>query len=98
MDIDELGKLVHAHREVLVNRYQVKRLALLNPSACKDHKPHAPVDVLVEFSVKPTIKSYRGLQLHLEDLLQLRVTLITPEVLNTRKPAPETGYELADLL
>jgi predicted nucleotidyltransferase len=82
----------------LTQRYQVKRLALLDPSACKDHKPHAPVNVLVEFSAKPTIKSYRGLQLHLEDLLQLRITLVTPEVLSARKPTPETGYEFAELL
>ena len=94
MHIGELGKLIHEHRGVLARRYQVQRLALLDPETVDSLPPRAPVRLLVEFAIRPTIKSYRGLQLHLEDLLQAKILLVTPEVLNVRGPADGSLLEL----
>lgn len=66
-----------------IRAFGVSRLALFGSVARDEARPESDVDVLVEFAPgEKTFDHFMGLALLLEDLLEHRVELLTPESLS----------------
>lgn len=89
---DDVVKVLKSRRTAC-KRYGVKSLALFGSAARNRLRKTSDVDILVNF-VQPTWVNYIGLKLYLEDLLDRKVDLVTPDSL---KPAVRPSVE-RDLL
>ena len=70
----------HRHR---IDALGVRRVGLFGSFVRGDQKPESDVDLLVEFEPgRKTFDNYMQLAFLLEDLLQRRVELVTPEALS----------------
>ena len=76
MKRDELLELLASHQAELV-RLGVRSLALFGSVARDEGGPDSDVDLLVEFEEGQTFDRYASLASFLEDLLGLRVDLVT---------------------
>lgn len=77
---EEALRLLAEHRQDLAE-FGVVSLALFGSVARDEARPDSDVDVLVEFSRPATFDGYMGLKLYLEDLLGVRVDLVTTRAL-----------------
>jgi uncharacterized protein len=79
---EELENRLHAHREAIC-QFGVKRLGLFGSFRRNTQTEQSDVDFLVEFLPgKKTFRNFMGLAFFLEELLQRRVELVTPESLS----------------
>lgn len=72
---DEALRLLQAHKEEIVSRFGVKRLALFGSTARDEARADSDVDVLVDME-NPTLRSFMGLKFFLEDALHTPVDLV----------------------
>jgi predicted nucleotidyltransferase len=72
-------RLLGEHAERLRRNYGVRSLRMFGSFARDDATPASDIDFLVEFDGAPTFKGFMGLKFALEDLLGLRVDLVTPD-------------------
>jgi uncharacterized protein len=78
---DAVRRIVAAEPEI--RRFGVRRLALFGSVLRNEARPDSDVDLLVEFGPgQKTFDHFMGLALFLEDLLERRVELLTPESLS----------------
>ena len=78
---DAVQRIVNAEAEI--RRFGVRRLALFGSVLRNEARPDSDVDLLVEFAPgEKTFDHFMGLALFLEDLLEHRVELLTPESLS----------------
>jgi predicted nucleotidyltransferase len=82
-DVDARAVL-EKEAETLRRRFAVRSLFLFGSAARGQAGPASDVDVLVEFNGPPTFDRYMDLKFHLEDLLGLRVDVVTPAALKPR--------------
>jgi predicted nucleotidyltransferase len=69
--------------EAEICSFGVQRLALFGSVLRDEAHPESDVDLLVEFAPEQkTFDHFMGLALYLEDLLERRVELVTPESLS----------------
>ena len=68
-------------RRVTLEQLGVKSLALFGSSARDDARPDSDVDLLVEFSRPVGLFEFVRLKLVLEEILECRVDLVTPDAL-----------------
>lgn len=69
--------------ETEIRAFGVLRLALFGSVARGMAGPDSDVDLLVEFDpAKKTFDNFMGLAIYLEDLLERRVDVVTPEFLS----------------
>lgn len=66
---------------LLHSQYGVEHLSLFGSVARDEAKSKSDIDVLVEFSPPPTFDRFMNLKFFLEDLLHLRVDLVTKDAL-----------------
>jgi predicted nucleotidyltransferase len=79
---EELENRLHAHWEA-IRHFGVQRLRLFGSFKRNAQSEQSDVDFLVEFLPgKKTFKNFMGLAFLVEDLLQRRVELVTPESLS----------------
>ncbi len=83
---DELKKIINQHRETLEQRYKVSRIAIFGSCVRGEQTDESDIDILVEFK-EPVGFTFIHLADFLEDLLQTKVDLITPDAIkpNRRK-------------
>ena len=84
MDTLEVVRLLKEHKPSLKARFGVARLALFGSTARGTAAQASDVDVLVAFDGPATSARYFGVQFYLEDLLGLRVDLVTDKALRER--------------
>jgi predicted nucleotidyltransferase len=84
MKRDEIVRILRAQREKLMSRFGIPSLSLFGSVVRDEAKVTSDVDVLVEFPAPPTFDPYMGLKLYLEDLLQLKVDLVTRRALKEK--------------
>jgi uncharacterized protein len=83
---DELKKIIDQHREILEQQYEVARIAIFGSCVRGEQTDESDIDILVEFK-EPVGFTFIHLADFLEDLLQAKVDLITPDAIkpNRRK-------------
>jgi uncharacterized protein len=70
-------------RESDIRAFGVKRLALFGSVVRSQARPDSDVDLLIEFRPgEKTFENFFGLALFLEELLERRVEIVTPEFLS----------------
>jgi predicted nucleotidyltransferase len=69
------------HKDELVRRYGVTRLALFGSTARGTARVDSDVDILIAFDGPATSERYFGVQFYLEDLLGVPVDLVTDKAL-----------------
>ncbi len=72
------------HRDEMVRRFKIKRLAIFGSTARDEARPDSDVDVLVEFEGPATFDGYMGLKIYLEELFHTNVDLVTPPSIRPR--------------
>jgi hypothetical protein len=75
---------------VLRRDFGVRRLAVIGSTARDEARDDSDLDLLVEYEGSPTLDTFVGLKLFLEDNLGVRVDLVTPDGL---KPRIRPGVE-----
>jgi hypothetical protein len=80
---NEILRILSEHRSE-TGRFGVKSLTLFGSVAREEASSQSDVDILVEFDSPPSFDCYMGLKFYLEDLLRVRVDLVTPRALKPR--------------
>ena len=81
MNRDEVLETLRKHKQVLQERFDVTGLALYGSFARNQATPESDVDILVRFGGPTTSRSYFGTLFYIEDLLGLRIDLVTDKAL-----------------
>jgi len=83
--LDEVRAILAKHRQFLQERYGVQDLAIFGSYAREEQTPLSDVDILVQVQ-RPIGLKFFELWDYLEQILGLRIDLLTPEALQ-QKPA-----------
>ena len=81
MNRDEALDLLRTHKPALAERFGVTGLALFGSFARDQTTELSDVDILVQFEIPATSKTYFGVQFYIEDLLGRPVDLVTEKAL-----------------
>ena len=81
MNSTQTLSLLTEHKQVLVQRFGVARLALFGSVVRDAAQVGSDVDVLVAFDDPATSARYFGVQFYVEDLLGVAVDLVTEKAL-----------------
>ncbi len=73
----EVLKILRKHEYVLKERFGVTEISLFGSFARDEATEESDVDVVVEFEGKPTLMTYSGAQLYLEEVFGRKVDLTT---------------------
>ena len=79
----EVLEKLRAHRPTLVERFGVVELAVFGSFARDEATDESDLDILVRFDGPATWRTYLGVQFYIEDLLGLRVDLVTDKALRS---------------
>jgi predicted nucleotidyltransferase len=75
-NLDFIGRKLREALPELATKFGVRRLWVCGSRARGDHRPDSDLDLLVEFGdKKPSLFEFAGLELHLQDLLNLKVEI-----------------------
>ena len=80
---NEILLLLHEYQNE-TQKFGVKSLALFGSVARDEAREQSDIDILVEFDSPPSFDRYMGLKFYLEDLLGVRVDLVTLRALKPR--------------
>jgi predicted nucleotidyltransferase len=83
--LNEIRAILSEHRQILDERYGVQELAIFGSYARGDQSPVSDVDILVKVR-RPIGFKFFELWDYLEEILGIKVDLLTPEALQ-QKPA-----------
>ena len=76
--LEEIKSIINSHRKELEEKYKVKSIAIFGSYARGEQTENSDVDIMVEFS-EPVGFEFFGLADFLEDMLGVRVDLVTPD-------------------
>ena len=79
----EVLERLRAHRPTLAERFGVVEMAVFGSFARDEASDASDVDILVSFDRPATFRTYFGVQFYIEDLLGLRVDLVTDKALRS---------------
>jgi len=84
--LEELKEIINSHKKELEDKYYVKSIAIFGSYTRNEQTSESDVDILVEFS-KPVGLLFIHLADYLEEILGVKVDLMTPEAIkpNRRK-------------
>jgi predicted nucleotidyltransferase len=85
-NIEEIKKTINQHRKELEEKFKVKSIAVFGSYAREEQTPSSDIDIIVEFK-EPVGFLFIHLADFLEEILQTKVDLLTPEAIkpNRRK-------------
>ncbi len=78
---EEILEAIRVELSALRRDYGVDRIALFGSYARGEQSERSDLDLLVEFSEPVDLFEFIGLELHLTDLLGIKVDLVTPDAL-----------------
>jgi len=84
---EQVFGLVEREREVLRQRFGVRRIGLFGSAARGEESPDSDIDILVEFD-EMTFEKYMDLKFFLEDTLGRRVDLVPADSIKPRLREP----------
>jgi len=79
--LEEIKKILAAHKKGLEEEYGVKSLALFGSIVRGEEKETSDVDILVDFHEVPDLLEFLALETHLEGLLGIKVDLVRKQVI-----------------
>ncbi|QDA30820.1 nucleotidyltransferase family protein [Thermococcus indicus] len=82
--LEDVQKILRAHRKELSEKYGVKRIGVFGSYSRNEQRPDSDVDILVEFKQPVGLIEFIRLQKYLEELLGVRVDLVTKGALKRR--------------
>jgi hypothetical protein len=82
--LDELKEIINSHKKELEDKYYVKSIAIFGSYTRNEQTPESDVDILVEFS-KPVGLLFVHLADYLEEILGVKVDLMTPEAIKPNR-------------
>ncbi|HON71781.1 MAG TPA: nucleotidyltransferase family protein [bacterium] len=82
--LEELKEIIDSHRKELEDKYYVKSIAIFGSYTRNEQTPESDVDILVEFS-KPVGLLFVHLADYLEEILGVKVDLMTPEAIKPNR-------------
>ena len=74
---DEVLVVLRSHKKTLAERFGVAELSIFGSFARNQATDTSDLDILVRFDGPSTFKGYFGTQFYIEDLLDLKVDLVT---------------------
>lgn len=90
MHRDGIIDLLKANLATIRDRFGVQRLMLFGSVVHGTAGPESDVDILVDFTGQPDFDRFMDLKFFLEDLLKMKVDLVTRDALRPRmRPAIE---------
>ncbi|MHB8846620.1 MAG: nucleotidyltransferase family protein [Nitrospirota bacterium] len=90
MHRDGIIELLKANLVTIRDRFGVQRLMLFGSVLHGTAGPESDVDILVDFTGQPDFDRFMDLKFFLEDLLKMKVDLVTRDALRPRmRPAIE---------
>lgn len=88
---DEILAAIRNELPIVKRRYGVRHLVVFGSVARSVERRVGDVDILVDFDGPATFDRYMGLKFHLEDVLGLRVDLVTKKAIR-----PEIAQNIED--
>lgn len=82
-NLNEIKKLLEYHKQRLKDRYNIKNIGLFGSIVRGDATAKSDIDILVEFE-KPIGLDFVSLADELEDILGVKVDLVTPNAIKPR--------------
>lgn len=82
-DLNEIRQLLENHKQRLKDKYHIKSIGLFGSIVRGDRTEGSDVDILVEFE-KPIGLDFVSLADELEDILGIKVDLVTPNAIKPR--------------
>lgn len=82
-NLNEIKKLLELYKPVLKAKYHIKNIGLFGSIVRGDVNPDSDVDILVEFE-KPIGLDFVSLADELEEILGVKVDLVTPNAIKPR--------------
>ncbi|NJE61702.1 nucleotidyltransferase family protein [Thermococcus sp. 21S7] len=82
--LEDVQKILRAHRRELSEQYGVRRIGVFGSYSRNEQRADSDVDILVEFERPVGLITFVRLQEYLEELLGVKVDLVTREALKKR--------------
>lgn len=83
--LEEIKNLLKEHKKILRKQFGVKELAIFGSYVREEQTLASDIDVLVEFETGcKTFDNYMDLKFYLENLLGLKVDLVTKKAVKSR--------------
>jgi predicted nucleotidyltransferase len=77
--LNEIIKTLNEHKEELKNKYKIKEIKIFGSYAKGKQKETSDIDLIVDFEDYPTFIEFLRIQEELENLLGVKVDLLTEE-------------------
>jgi len=82
---NEIKEILNNHRDILKERFGVKEIGIFGSYVREEPQESSDIDILVEFlDGYKTFDNYMDLKFYLEDLLNLKVDLVSKTALKPR--------------
>ncbi|AEK72816.1 hypothetical protein GQS_04575 [Thermococcus sp. 4557] len=82
--LEDVQKILRAHRRELSEKYGVRRIGIFGSYSRNEQRMEGDVDILVEFERPVGLMTFVRLQEYLEELLGVKVDLVTKGALKKR--------------
>ncbi|CAD5243648.1 nucleotidyltransferase family protein [Thermococcus camini] len=82
--LEDVQRILRAHRKELREKYGVKRIGIFGSYSRNEQRIDSDVDILVEFEQPVGLMTFVCLQEYLEELLGVKVDLVTKGALKRR--------------
>ncbi|AJC71018.1 hypothetical protein X802_01550 [Thermococcus guaymasensis DSM 11113] len=82
--LEDVQKILRAHRKELREKYCVKHIGIFGSYSRNEQRMDSDVDILVEFERPVGLMTFVRLQEYLEELLGVKVDLVTKGALKRR--------------
>jgi predicted nucleotidyltransferase len=77
--LNEIIKTLNEHKEELKNKYKIKEIKIFGSYTKGEQKETSDIDIIVDFEEYPTLIEFIRIQEELENLLGVKVDLLTEE-------------------
>jgi len=82
MDLNEALKVLREHKRELREKFGVKEIQIFGSYVRGDQKERSDIDLIVDFEDIPDLLQFIGLERRLEEILGVKVDLLTQESLS----------------
>lgn len=79
--LDEIKKILSAHKRELEEKYKIKEIKVFGSYVRKEQKKRSDVDILVDFYELPDLFKFIEIEEYLENILGIKVDLVRKPVL-----------------